>query len=230
MSEIKRMMIELGEDQVEEVNPRGLSMKKLKEVFELLLDPPDGQKQKKLHGFMDLKTFRTYDSKDNVYISRSCIAEEMRWRDIDRASRFVSVLTTNANANNISNLDFPLYFLEKEMGLNNTKCWRVSADKVARSMSKAAESEYFPVTEKEEEIMSKMVKEFWMDLGRFDSGPKVLWEYQGAIVYALLDNFFLRLRNCEESDFDSEENWKIVSRLLDKYEEYGDKNIPPSER
>lgn len=209
-----RFRIKLPEEDYEEIGFHRASPKKVGQVFRLLIDPPDGEKQKQLHDQLEFGTHRCYGEDGKIYLSRHGIAEEMKWGNPTNASRKIKPLKTNRNNNNEDlSLEIDIYLLEKKKGLNNTKCWRVDKEKIAKSLISATEEHFFELSEEEKNLIEETVDEIdW-------SRPVLFSEKDDSVYYMLLDNFYHKLKKYRDRREEKTVDENMLNELIKKYKE-----------
>lgn len=208
---MSHLRIELSDEEVEELGLEGLSMTKLNKVFRFLINPDDGEKKKQFHDQLDVEDYREYDDEGNVYVSRYCIAEEMGW-GADTASTYWNVLRSNCENDEYPALDIYLKLLEAfEVGYE-PRFWRVSMDKVAKSIISATEEYFFELSEEETNAIEDLVREI-------DWRKMVLRKKNDTYEYVMLDSFYGRMKHIEERYNEKPENWDVARQLIDKFKE-----------
>jgi len=113
------LYIELPEKDYEKIGLHRTTIASINRVLRVLVDPPDGEKQKQLHGDGEFSTHRCYDEDGNIYLSRHGIAEKMGWDNPRYASRALKPMKASpSNMNKGFKMSINMYLLEMKRGIN----------------------------------------------------------------------------------------------------------------
>jgi hypothetical protein len=214
--------IPLADDQADNL-VRDLSIAKTNKVFRQLWNIQEGDSRKFVDG--QPKTFR-YNSEGKIFGSRYYVAEQMEWESEEYASKFLKNMRKNTTASR-NNEKVYFYLLDKVTDNNGTRCWRVSEEKIAKSIISATETYLFDLSKEEKEVLRKVSRKrrevsrnIIRDGEKVEDSPELLVSDGNKIYYSLLHSVLVPvMRDKGVRDSFSENERDILNQLFGKYRE-----------
>jgi hypothetical protein len=150
----------------------------------------------------------------------------MEWESEKYGSKFLKNMRKNTTASG-DDEEVYFYLLDKVTDNNGTRCWRVSEDKIAKSIISATETYLFDLSKEEKEVLRKVSRKrrevsqnVIRDGETVEDSPELLVSDGNKIYYSLLHSVLVTvMRDKGIRDSFSENKRDILNQLFVKYKE-----------